>query len=71
MNGALLTTKDVSEMLSVHPITLRVWRCRKVGPPWIVIGTRNIRYSPEDLDDWLAGRRVVPESTPSALEAGS
>jgi len=62
MSGALLTTGDVSKMLSVHPITLRVWRCRKVGPPWIRLGPGRaaIRYDPEALQHWLDLNTVEP-----------
>ena len=43
--------------------TLRVWRCENRGPPYVRLlpsARSPIRYRGDDLNSWLASRRVVP-----------
>lgn len=48
-----LTTQDVQDELHVGGSTLRGWRMRGYGPPWIRIGDL-IRYPKSALEAWLA-----------------
>ncbi|TSD68088.1 helix-turn-helix transcriptional regulator [Aeromicrobium piscarium] len=50
--SALLTPEQVSDLLGVKTQTLAQWRWRKTGPKFQKVG-RLVRYSPEDVDQWL------------------
>ncbi len=45
----LLTIKQVSEMLQVHPNTLRQWEKKGILSP-VRISARIVRYRREDID---------------------
>lgn len=54
----LLTRRQVAERLGVKPNTLAVWACRKMfNLPYVKVG-RSVRYHIEDLEKWLAERKV-------------
>ncbi len=53
----LLTPAQAAERLGVRVQTLAVWRTTgRYSLPYLRCG-RLIRYKPEDVDAWLAGRR--------------
>jgi predicted DNA-binding transcriptional regulator AlpA len=56
----LLTTKEAAALLGMKPSTLRDWRCSRIGPPFIVLSPRNVKYSREDLERYIAERRMEP-----------
>lgn len=61
----LMTPDEAALYINVPKTTLRSWRRRGVGPAFIRISARLLRYSPEDLDAYLlsigrVGRRVTP-----------
>ena len=47
-----------ADYLGVQPATLRAWRSRRQGPPFIRAG--RIWYLREDLDVWIMSRRIDP-----------
>ena len=53
--SALLTEQDVATLTQISPDTLRTWRCRRVGPRFLKIGS-SVRYRPEDIDAFIASR---------------
>jgi predicted DNA-binding transcriptional regulator AlpA len=57
----LLTTEEVAELLGVDPSTLRRWRNAEppVGPTFVPISERVIKYWRSDVLGWLNGLRVV------------
>ena len=55
-----LNTAEAAEMLGVAAATLRDWKCQRVGPPYIQISARCVRYSEADIRQYAADRRVVP-----------
>lgn len=58
--ACLLTDQEVAERLKVHVQTLRNWRFTgKGGLPYIKVG-RSIRYLDEDVDSFIASRRIKP-----------
>ena len=66
-----MTTDEAACYLNLSPQTLATWRCRGLGPAYISMKNKGtVRYYPKDLDQWLAERRVIPEPTPTVLEAG-
>lgn len=57
-NANLLTNAQAAEYLGISPATLNIWRCSKrYTIPFVKVGTR-VMYRKEDLDTWLASRRV-------------
>lgn len=63
--NALLDVGQAAVMLGLCHRTLDNWRVRGEGPPFLKIG-RAVRYSPNDLDGWLAGCRF--QNTGAAKE---
>jgi DNA-binding transcriptional MerR regulator len=55
----LLTTKSVSEMLSVPQGTIRYWRKVGVGPDWVKL-EGSIRYAEEDVLRYIKQNRRTP-----------
>jgi hypothetical protein len=64
---AYWTPKEAAGHLRVAPQTLARWRCEGNGPAYILMG-RRIVYRPEDLDTWVAGRRVMAAAQRPAEE---
>ena len=59
MNGhqKLLTERELAELLSLSPDTLR--RMRRAGEiPYVAISRRRIGYRPEEIERWLQERSV-------------
>jgi len=69
-NEWYLTGKQLAEVLGIKPQTLRVWRWRGDGPPYIRFGGLHGRviYRATDVDKWLAERtfRNTSEETVKA-----
>ncbi len=59
----LLNEQQTAAYLEVAAHTLRNWRSRGEGPPYISIG-RRIGYRLPDLERWLETRLVDPEVAP-------
>jgi len=55
----LLTTKSVSEMISVPEGTVRYWRKVGTGPAWIKL-EGSIRYAEEDVLRYIERNRRIP-----------
>lgn len=47
-----LTTNQVADILGLTPGTLRSWRIRKQGPPYLKIGVL-CRYDESELNEWI------------------
>lgn len=59
----LLEAHEVSSILGIKKETLRSWRRREIGPPYIKI-LKTIRYREEDLFNYLKDcRRNVKTCT--------
>lgn len=43
----------VAELLGLSIHTLRRWRGRGIGPPWLAIGERIVAYPVDELVGWL------------------
>lgn len=57
----LLTEREIADLLNMSMRTLQEYRFRGIGPRFIKIG-RAVRYSPEDVEAYIAARRRA--STP-------
>lgn len=51
---------EVAQTLNLSVQTLRNWRNQRKGPPYLKIG-RSVRYSVEDLVNYLNSKKIVPE----------
>lgn len=60
MEQTLMDTEQTATYLHVKPETLKVWRKRRKGPPFLNVETA-VRYRREEVDEWLeAHRRPTP-----------
>jgi hypothetical protein len=48
------TERDLEELYDIPRKTAQGWRLRQVGPPWIRVGPRLIRYPVDEFYRWLA-----------------
>ena len=56
----LLTDVESAQLLNLSVQTLRNWRSKRIGPPYIKLG-RAVRYKLVDLLEWVEKRAVDPE----------
>jgi predicted DNA-binding transcriptional regulator AlpA len=49
----LLNEVEAANLLNLNVRTLQAWRCRGGGPKYRKLG-RTVRYSPVDIEHWLA-----------------
>jgi len=68
----LLTEAGAAVYLAVARKSLERWRSLGIGPPFVRIGVRGVRYARDDLDLYIAAQRRTstsdggPESRPTA-----
>lgn len=56
---ALLPSDEVAALLGLQPQTLRSWRLRGLGPPYVRLGAGRfgrVCYRQEDIAKWLDSR---------------
>jgi hypothetical protein len=56
----LIDQSTAAQMLGLKPETLATWRAKGIGPCFIRISRRAVRYRRTDILVWLAGRAVAP-----------
>ncbi len=57
----LLSHREAAKFLGITSGTLYVWRAENRYPiPYIQLGKGRVRYRPEDLNNFLASRRIDP-----------
>lgn len=57
MSGdTLLRAEEVARILNTSVRTLDGWRRQGVGPPWVKLSRRAVRYAANGLTDWVATR---------------
>lgn len=52
-NSEFYTVAEAARFLRVSRLTLKNWRDRGEGPPWVRIGPRMIRYRHSSLLEYL------------------
>ena len=62
-HDVLLKTAEAAKRLGVAKRTMEDWRLDKIGPPYVRVGRRLIRYRASDLAEYVA-------SSPDATIAG-
>ncbi|WP_390890486.1 helix-turn-helix transcriptional regulator [Tunturiibacter lichenicola] len=55
-----LNTAEAADLLGIRPATLRGWKAQRVGPPFIQLSPRCVRYAESDILRYANERRVVP-----------
>jgi Helix-turn-helix domain len=55
-----LNTAEAAKWLGLSARTLQDWRQEEIGPNYIEISPRCIRYAMEDLIKWRDERRRIP-----------
>jgi predicted DNA-binding transcriptional regulator AlpA len=67
---ALLDTAATAAMLGLAPETLRSYRNDRIGPPYVRVGPRAIRYDRAAVLAWLTVQNTDTASAPrNAAEA--
>lgn len=59
----MLTEQDVSKRLGVKAKTLQMWRWRGIGPRFVRMSSRAVRYRPEDVESFVAAHVVETENS--------
>jgi predicted DNA-binding transcriptional regulator AlpA len=57
-----INTAKAAQLTGVSKNTLRAWRARRIGPPYIAISPRRVVYSLSDIIRYLEERRVAPST---------
>lgn len=57
---ASIESIDAAPMIGVNAATLKAWRRKGIGPPYVRFGNR-VRYRVCDIEAWLAAHTVTPE----------
>ncbi|ORB36283.1 helix-turn-helix transcriptional regulator [Mycobacterium persicum] len=65
--SAAVDSIGAAPIVGVSPATLKTWRHKGIGPPYVVIGKR-VRYRVRDLEAWLAERTVTPTPRPARAQ---
>jgi hypothetical protein len=62
LDGSWYTSKDLAELLHVDASTIRRWRTSRPpqGPAFIQVSDRVYMYNSNDVEAWLASRRMDP-----------
>ena len=55
----LLTTQQAADFLCLKTSTLHQWRWAGKGPKFTRLGSRTIRYTYQDLQDWIANSNRI------------
>lgn len=69
-DDVLVPTQAAAERLGIAAGTLRNWRMNGQGPAYVRL-QRDIRYSRNELDRWIAARTTRPGVTPDLLAAAA
>jgi hypothetical protein len=69
--AVLLRTDEAAHRLQLTTRTLELWRRRGVGPRYIRLNGRVIRYRVEDLNAWLARRALQPAARSDDAKAAA
>ncbi|MDV3291901.1 helix-turn-helix domain-containing protein [Mycobacterium avium] len=65
--GEAVDSFAAAPILGVSPTTLKTWRHKGIGPPWICFGNR-VRYRIRDLEAWLDAHTVTPAPKQAAKQ---
>ena len=69
--NALLTTRELAQLIRISAPTLANWRIQSRGPSFLKVGGR-VRYQQADVEQWLEQQRVTtshPDTEQASLTA--
>jgi len=66
----LLSTRSASAYTGVSEDTLARWRRQGIGPRWVRIGPRLVRYPRHALDQFLGGNSAEEATCPEVTVGG-
>ncbi len=55
----LIREGDAARILSLSKATLQAWRARKVGPSFVVLSRKAVRYRLAELQEFVRQREVA------------
>lgn len=58
---ASIESNVAAPIIGVEPQTLKAWRRKGIGPPYVRFGNR-VRYRVCDIEAWLAAHTITPGS---------
>jgi predicted DNA-binding transcriptional regulator AlpA len=56
---SLLTPAEAARLLGFSEVTLNQWRYRRIGPRYLKLANKRVRYTLADVQAWIASRRQV------------
>ena len=59
---AIYTTEETALRVKSTPRTLEAWRLQGIGPPYIRLGRRMVRYRGKDVLEFLSGKTFTSTS---------
>lgn len=57
----LMTTQEAATWMGVVPKTLKEWRRKKIGPSFVRLGHRTVRYTRASLVAWTLAREEAAQ----------
>ena len=71
LDEQLLDTRQAARILGCTEAALQLWRRKHIGPAYIRLGCRLVRYAPKDLQRWLTANTssVDPNVTQAKSES--
>jgi predicted DNA-binding transcriptional regulator AlpA len=70
-HDVLMTEKQVSAWLNISLRTLQAWRVRRMGPRYIKLSRRMVRYSHAQVLSWLESQKTGGETPCPALSVAT
>lgn len=55
----LLKEDEAAKFLKLSPATMQSWRARKVGPPFIALSRKAVRYRLTELLEFVKAKEVA------------
>ena len=62
MQEEMIKATDAAKMLGIARQTLAGWRARHMGPPYVALTPRSLRYRRSAVIAYIRAREVAPES---------
>jgi predicted DNA-binding transcriptional regulator AlpA len=68
----LIPTAEAAEMLGLQPQTLRKWRVKGVGPPYVRFGgpSGRVAYRRSEIEAWLRARTFESTAAETVARVG-
>jgi predicted DNA-binding transcriptional regulator AlpA len=58
----LLRPEEAASRLGIQAHTLQAWRTRGIGPKYVKLTPRAVRYNVRDLEAWLVAHTMGPHA---------